>query len=208
MSADVYVLFSPFGGNLDYDLSQRSELLRELQVARRFFGKDIEMRHGLLIVGSKNGNEHHLQDHKADVVGDVDALFLCSRLLPSFEQRDVGCCDDVRQRPNGVAMERRLDHPPLPFPELTFAHHKAVTKQQGNTFDGLAFCVVLPILAKDVLCILGAVDRIYVSAVDRGFVDVPVLLEMIAHPTQEVLSCIVFLDRSWWNSPTFGGHIS
>ena len=60
MSVDVIVLFPPLSGELDDDLSQRPEHLRELQVARRFVGKDIEVRRDLLVVVSKNGNEHYL----------------------------------------------------------------------------------------------------------------------------------------------------
>jgi len=32
------------------------------------------------------------------------------------------------------------------FPEISFAHHKAITEEPGNTFDRQAFLVILPIL--------------------------------------------------------------
>ena len=101
-------------------------------------------------------------------------------------------------------VERRLDHPALPSPEFTFAHHKAVTEEQSNAFDRLAFCVVLPVRAEDMLCILRGADHIYVSAVDRSFVDVSVSPEMIIDPTQELLSCAVLFGGAWWNSATSG----
>src|SRR5258705_7119444 len=94
--------------------------------------------------------------------------------------------------------ESRLDHPPLTFPEFSFAHHKAITEEPGNTFDRQAFFVILPILAKDVLRVLGGTDHIYARTVDRRFIDVAVSFEIIVHPTQEILSWAVGLVRPWW----------
>src|SRR5258707_2923852 len=94
--------------------------------------------------------------------------------------------------------ESRLDHPPLTFPEISFAHHKAITEEPGNTFDRQAFLVILPILAKDVLRVLGGTDDICVGTVDRRFIDIAVSFEIVVHPAQEILTCAVGLVRPWW----------
>ena len=55
---------------------------------------------------------------------------------------------------------------------------------------------------------LGVPDHIHAGAVDRGFINISESLELIAHPTQEILSRAVFLGRSWWDSPAYGCHLS
>ena len=84
MSVRHNVLSPPLSGHRGNEFSQRPERLRELQVTRRFVGQEIEVRHDLLIVLSKDGSEHHLQDHEADVASDIDALFLSEPPLPIF----------------------------------------------------------------------------------------------------------------------------
>ena len=72
----------------------------------------------------------------------------------------------------------------------------------------LTFLVILPVLAEDVMYVLGVTDDINVGTVDRGFIDVSESLEVIAHPTQEILRCVVLLGRSMRDSSTSGRHLS
>ncbi len=87
------------------------------------------MRRDAFVVGSKDGDEHHLQGNEAYVAGYIDTDFLMGCLLPPPEQRDIGCSNDLGQRANHFAVKRGLDHPTLSFPEFSFTHHKAVAEE-------------------------------------------------------------------------------
>ena len=77
-------------------------------------------------------------------------------------------------------MKRRLNHAPLGFPELALAHHQTVAKQQSNAFDGLALLVVPRVVTQNVLRVPRITDYVHRSAIDMGFVDVAVALELFA----------------------------
>src|SRR5579862_7100599 len=90
-------------------------------------------------------------------------------------------------------MEGRLDHPPLRLPELTLAHHKPAAEQQSNALDGLALWVVLPILAENVLGVLGCSDGVDIGPVGGGLIDVSIGPELSVHPNQKVFTGVVLI---------------
>src|ERR1700722_14250739 len=105
-------------------------------------------------------------------------------------------------------MKRRLDYPPLGFPEFSFAHHQPIAKEQGDAFDGLTLNVILTVLTEHVSSMLGVPARIHAGAVDGGFENISESLELVAHPAQEVLIRAVFLNRSGWDLSACRFHIS
>ena len=127
------------------------------------------------------------------------------RVRPFLEQCGVGRLDDAGELADHFSVERGLQHAPLPYPKVAFTHHDAVAEQQGDALDRLTFSVVLPIFEQHVLRIFGRTDHIDAGAIGRGLIDIPVPVELFAHPHQKILSGVVLVDRSGRDS---GGRLA
>ena len=164
------------------------------------------MRCNLFVIVAEDGNERNLQDHMADVARDIDALSLLSCILPFLEQRNVGRRNDVDQRGDRFIVKSRLNHPPLTLPKLSFTHHQAIAKKEADTFDRLTFFVVLPVDSEDMIDVLRVADDVDVRTINRGAVDASESIELIGHPAQQILRCVVLLAWPWRDSPLLESH--
>ena len=186
----------PLRGDIGDYLCQRTELLRKPEIADRFVGENPKRWRDLRRIFSKYRREHDVQDHTANVACYIDTLFFAGAPLPFLHQRIIGGRDDVGKRVNCNAVERGLNNTPLTFPKFAFARHKAVSEEHTDPFDSHALAVVTPILAKNMLCILGGANNVDVGVVDMRFIDVSEALEAVTHPTQEILRWVVSFDGS------------
>ena len=141
-----------------------------------------------------------------DVARDIDTFSLLSCVLPFLEQRNVGLRNYVYQRADRFIVESRLNHPPLTLPKLSFAHHKAIAEKEANTFDRLTFLVVLPVHSEDMIDVLRVADDIDVRTINRGPIDASESIELIVHPAQQILRCVVLLGGPWRDSPLLESH--
>ena len=89
-----------------------AESVRELEVARRFLGDDVERVAAELLrqafeVGAENRQQHDLERELAHVVGDVDELAARGLRLPFGDEALVAGVDELREFGDDAAVESR-----------------------------------------------------------------------------------------------------
>ena len=137
---------------------------------------------------------------------DIHAFSLLCCVLPFLEQRNVGRRNDVYQRADRFIVERRLNHPPLTLPKLSFTHHQAIAEKEADTFDRLTFFVVSPVDSEDMIDVLRVADDVHFRTINRGPVDASESIELIFHPAQQILRCVVLLGWPWRDSSLLESH--
>ncbi len=82
-----------------------------------------------LVVVAQNEAQHNLEGHAAHVARNIHTFVSPGRQLPFPQEFRIDGRDHFDQGLDGLMIERRLNHPPLPLPEIPLANHEAISKK-------------------------------------------------------------------------------
>ncbi len=155
------------------ELGELAKLVGELEIARRLLGDDVERIAADLLrqpleVRAEDRQQHDFERELAHVVGDVHELAARGLRFPLGDEALVAGVDELRELGDDAAMERRLHHVALAFPQIAFAGHDAVAEQDLDPVQPHALGVVLVVRHQHALDIVGMVDEPHVRASRRA----------------------------------------